>query len=63
MPSLPPRRAAAILLVGLLTLLAGCGPAKDEFAPVCPHADLVWQAADLSRYRDESAAPRRISAT
>ncbi len=56
MPSLTPRHAAVILLVGLPTLLAGCGPAKDEFPPVCPRAGLVWQAADLSRYRDESAA-------
>jgi hypothetical protein len=54
MPSLPPRRAAAILLAGLLASLAGCGPGKDQFPPVCPHADLLWQAADLSRYRDES---------
>jgi hypothetical protein len=56
MPSLPPRHAAAILLVGLLTLLDGCGPGKDQFAPVCPRATLLWQAADLNRYRDESAA-------
>jgi hypothetical protein len=55
MPSLPSRRAAAILLIGLLTLLDGCGPGKDEFAPVCPRADLLWEAADLSRYRDESS--------
>ena len=56
MPSLPPRRAAAIVLAGLLTLLAGCGPGKDEFAPVCPRADLLRQAADIGRYRDESAS-------
>ncbi len=56
MPSLPPRRAAAILLAGLLILLAGCGPGKDQFAPVCPRADLLWQAANISRYRDESAS-------
>jgi hypothetical protein len=56
MPSLPPRQATAILLLGLLTLLSGCGPGKDQFAPVCPHASLLWQAADLNRYRDETAA-------
>jgi len=56
MPCLPPRHATAILLLGLLTLLGGCGPGKDEFAPVCPRASLLWEAADLSRYRDESAA-------
>jgi hypothetical protein len=46
---------AAILLVGLTASLAGCGPAKDQFAPACPRADLLWQAADLTRYRDEAA--------
>lgn|SRR5271165_1541604 len=56
MPSLPPRCAAALLLVGLLTLLAGCGPAKDEFAPVCPRAALLREAGDITRYRDESAS-------
>jgi hypothetical protein len=56
MPRLPPRRAAAILLAGLLPLLAGCGPGKDQFAPVCPRADLLRQAADIGRYRDESAS-------
>ena len=56
MPCLPPRHATAILLLGLLTLLDGCGPGKDEFAPVCPRATPLWEAADLSRYRDESAA-------
>jgi len=56
MPCLSPRHATAILLLGLLPLLAGCGPGKDEFAPVCPRASLLWQAADLNRYRDESAA-------
>jgi hypothetical protein len=56
MPCLPPRPATAILLLGLLTLLGGCGPGKDEFPPVCPRASLLWQAADLDRYRDESAA-------
>ena len=56
MPSLPPRRAAAVLLAGLLASLAGCGPGKDEFPPVCPRAEPLWQAADLSRYRDESAS-------
>jgi hypothetical protein len=55
MPRLPNRRAAATILVGLLALLDGCAPGKDEFAPACPRADLLWQAADISRYRDESA--------
>lgn len=56
MPSLPSRHAAAILLAGLPTLLAGCGSTKDQFPPVCPHADLLRAAADIGRYRDESAS-------
>lgn len=55
MPCAPSRRMAAIFLVGLTASLAGCGPRGDEFAPACPRADLLWQAADLSRYRDEAA--------
>ena len=55
MPRLPPRRSAAIMLVGLLVLLDGCGPKKPDFAPACPRADLLWEAADFSRYRDSSA--------
>jgi hypothetical protein len=56
MSRLPFRPAAALLLVGLVPLLDGCGPRKDEFPPVCPRASLVWEASDLSRYRDESAS-------
>lgn len=56
MPSRLPRPATQILLATALALLASCGPGKDEFAPVCPVASPLWQAADLVRYRDESAA-------
>jgi hypothetical protein len=55
MSRLPLRPAAALLLLGLVPVLDGCGPKKDEFPPVCPHASFVWDAADLNRYRDESA--------
>jgi hypothetical protein len=56
MPSRLPRPATQILLATALALLAGCGPGKDEFAPVCPTATPLWQAADLARYQDASAA-------
>lgn len=52
----PSRLATPILLAGLLAMLAGCGPKKDEFAPACPRASPVWEAADLSRYQDATAA-------
>lgn len=51
-----PRLVLPALLATALATLAGCGPGKDEFAPVCPTATPLWQAADLARYRDESAA-------
>jgi hypothetical protein len=56
MPRRLPRPATQILLATALALLASCGPSKDEFAPVCPVASPLWQAADLVRYRDESVA-------
>jgi hypothetical protein len=56
MPSRLPRPAIQILMATTLVLLASCGPGKDEFAPVCPVATPLWQAADLARFRDESAA-------
>jgi hypothetical protein len=56
MPRLSLRRAAPVFLVGLVTLLAGCGLKRDEFPPTCPRADLVWEAADIARYRQGVAA-------
>jgi hypothetical protein len=55
MTCLSSRRAAAILLAGTLALLSGCGPGKNQFPPACPRTDLLWEAADISRYRVESA--------
>ncbi len=34
----------------LLLPLFGCGPDRNEFAPICPSADLVPALADLTRY-------------
>jgi hypothetical protein len=53
---LPPRCAALLFLAGLGMSLTGCGPDRDQFAPPCPRANLLWDAADISRYRDESAS-------
>ena len=42
-----------LLLILLATLLAGCGSStKDSFAPACPRAAILGDAADLTRYRD-----------
>jgi hypothetical protein len=60
MPRLPNRCAAATILASLLALLDGCGAPKDQFPPACPHTDLLWQAADINRYRVESAATQDI---
>jgi hypothetical protein len=51
-----PRLAAPVLLAMTLPLLARCGTKADEFPPACPRADLVWEAADLTRYNDATAA-------
>lgn len=55
MPRLSNRHATAIAMVGLIALLDGCGPAKDQFPPACPGNNLVQGAADITRYRDEQA--------
>lgn len=34
----------------LPVLLSGCGPGRNEFAPVCPKAELVPELADVTRY-------------
>ncbi len=48
------RCLCVLLLVGLASL-SGCGPGRDQFAPACPQASLLPQAADLTRYRPGSA--------
>ncbi len=37
--------------VAVPLVLAGCGPARDQFAPVCPRPAFLAEAADLDRYR------------
>jgi hypothetical protein len=40
----------------LLAMLAGCsGPVTSTFPPECPHAGVLADAADLTRYRSNSA--------
>jgi hypothetical protein len=56
MPRPLPRLAAPALLALTVSLLASCGPAKDEFPPACPRATPVWEAADLTEYKDAAAA-------
>ena len=39
------------LAASLLALLAGCGPARNQFAPVCPNQAILGDAANMSLYR------------
>lgn len=48
---LPRLLARTILLAAGVAGLAACTPGRDQFAPVCPQASLLPQAADLTRYR------------
>jgi hypothetical protein len=44
-------RSAIRLCVPVLLLpLFGCGPARNEFAPVCPSVRLIPALADMTRY-------------
>lgn len=43
------------LLAPLGGLLAGCGPGRNQFAPLCPAPRLVPALADVTRYRDGRA--------
>jgi hypothetical protein len=45
----------ALLLAALLPLLAGCGPARNQFAPACPRPSFLGDAADLDIYRPGTA--------
>jgi hypothetical protein len=45
----------AALAVTLLPLLADCGPSRDQFAPPCPRASILGDAADIYLYRAGSA--------
>jgi hypothetical protein len=41
----------AALTASLLPLLAGCGPARNQFAPVCPNQAILGDAANINLYR------------
>ena len=45
---MPPR--LPFYLSALLLPLFGCGPGRNEFAPLCPTARLIPALADLTRY-------------
>src|SRR5258707_15617716 len=60
MPASPPTfawAARASLAATLLPLLAGCGPARNQFAPPCPRPAFLGDAANLDLYRPASGAP------
>lgn len=40
----------ALASLSLATLLLGCGPGKNQFAPTCPAPKLVPALADVNRY-------------
>jgi hypothetical protein len=44
------RVAIRSTVLALLLPLLGCGPGRNEFAPLCPSARLVPSLADLTRY-------------
>lgn len=41
----------ATLTASLLPLLAECGPARNEFAPVCPNQAILGDASNINLYR------------
>lgn len=44
------------LIAVLLPLLTDCGPKRNEFAPPCPQAAYLADAAELNRYRPGAAS-------
>ena len=45
-----PRLSALIVLPGMALGLAACASTADKFAPPCPQAGILRDAADLTRY-------------
>ena len=43
------RVVLATLTASLLPLLAGCGPARNQFAPVCPASAILGDASNIER--------------
>jgi hypothetical protein len=46
-------------LATLLPLLAGCGPARNQFAPACPGRAILADAADFDVYRSGTSGAGR----
>ena len=66
MPPRPPNFAwglRALLLAPLAPLLAGCGPARNEFAPPCPRPAFLGEAANVDHFRPSSAPGGRHDLT
>jgi len=58
MPARPPNHRWAprvALLATLATLLADCGPARNQFPPPCPGRAILGDAADINLYRSSGA--------
>ncbi len=55
---MPPclRPAVRLFLPILLLPLFGCGPGRNEFAPLCPTARLIPALADVTRYAGQGRA-------
>ena len=41
----------ALLIAAVVPLLAECGPARNQFAPICPNQGILGDAANLIVYR------------
>ncbi len=57
----PPWAVCVALLTALLPLLADCGPARNQFAPPCPSAVILGDAANLDLYRPSSTGGRDLT--
>ncbi len=53
--------ARAVPIAAALAGLAACAPDRDVFAPVCPQASLLPQAADLTRYRNGNSGSHDLT--
>jgi hypothetical protein len=60
LPCLTWAMRAALIAGVLLPSLSDCGPARNQFAPVCPRPAFLADAADLDRYRTPGTGPRDL---